>query len=155
MRHAQVDTKVPISQIGLGTWQFGSREWGYGSDYDEQEAHAIVRRALELGVTLFDTAELYGRGRSERILGRALREADADPDAIFLATKIFPALPIAPVVEQRALRRRERCGLFWLCGGRCVGKRVVFGRGSSGSRKLHPRGQSQAKAFVEHAALNS
>lgn len=110
MRHAQVDTKVPISQIGLGTWQFGSREWGYGSDYDEQEAHAIVRRALELGVTLFDTAELYGRGRSERILGRALREADADPDAIFLATKIFPALPIAPVVEQRALASASRLG---------------------------------------------
>lgn len=110
MRHAQVDTTVPVSQIGLGTWQFGSREWCYGSTYDSGEAAAIVKRALELGVTLFDTAEIYGGGRSERILGRALRDADADPSTIFLATKIFPALPISPVVEQRALASASRLG---------------------------------------------
>ena len=65
-------TATPISRIGLGTWQFGSREWGYGQAYAGQEAQAIVRRAVELGVTLFDTAEIYGFGRSERILGAAL-----------------------------------------------------------------------------------
>jgi Aldo/keto reductase family len=63
-----------LSRIGLGTWQFGSREWGYGTSYAGPEARAIVRRALELGVTLFDTAEIYGFGRSERILGQALGE---------------------------------------------------------------------------------
>ena len=97
-----------ISRIGLGTWQFGSREWGYGSAYASQEAHAIVRRALEQGVTLFDTAEIYGFGRSERILGQALGE---DRDSAFLATKIFPVLPVAPVVEQRAVASANRLGV--------------------------------------------
>jgi aryl-alcohol dehydrogenase-like predicted oxidoreductase len=96
-----------ISRIGLGAWQFGSAEWGYGRDYAGQEAHAIVRRALELGVTLFDTAEIYGFGRSERILGAAIGE---DRDSVFLATKIFPLLPIAPVVEQRAVASANRLG---------------------------------------------
>jgi aryl-alcohol dehydrogenase-like predicted oxidoreductase len=96
-----------ISRIGLGAWQFGSAEWGYGRDYAEQDAHAIVRRALELGVTLFDTAEIYGFGRSERILGAAIGE---DRDSVFLATKLFPLLPVAPVVEQRAVASANRLG---------------------------------------------
>ncbi len=96
-----------ISRIGLGAWQFGSAEWGYGRDYAAQEAHAIVRRALELGVTLFDTAEIYGFGRSERILGAAIGE---DRESAFLATKIFPLLPVAPVVEQRAVASANRLG---------------------------------------------
>lgn len=96
-----------VSRIGLGAWQFGSVEWGYGRDYAEQEAHVIVRRALELGVTLFDTAEIYGFGRSERILGAAIGE---DRDSVFLATKIFPLLPVAPVVEQRAVASANRLG---------------------------------------------
>ncbi|MGB6584193.1 MAG: aldo/keto reductase [Streptosporangiaceae bacterium] len=100
-------TATKISRIGLGTWQFGSREWGYGQSYAGQEAHAIVRRAVELGVTLFDTAEIYGFGRSERILGQAIGE---DRESIFLATKIFPLLPVAPVVEQRAVASANRLG---------------------------------------------
>jgi aryl-alcohol dehydrogenase-like predicted oxidoreductase len=96
-----------ISRIGLGAWQFGSAEWGYGRDYAAQEANAIVRRALELGVTLFDTAEIYGFGRSERILGAAIGE---DRESVFLATKIFPLLPVAPVVEQRAVASANRLG---------------------------------------------
>ncbi len=88
-----------MSAIGLGTWQFGSREWGYGTEYAEREAVAIVHRALDVGITLFDTAEIYAFGRSERILGRAL--AGRRDDA-FVATKIFPVLPVGPVVLQRA-----------------------------------------------------
>ena len=49
MRYLDVDTVKKISKIGLGTWQFGSTEWGYGDPYAEQEAYAIVRRAVELG----------------------------------------------------------------------------------------------------------
>ena len=97
-----------ISRIGLGAWQFGSREWGYGQSYAEQEARAIVRRAVELGVTLFDTAEIYGFGRSERILGEAIGE---DRESVFLATKLFPLLPVAPVVEQRAVASANRLGV--------------------------------------------
>ncbi len=108
MRYLDVGTSRKISKIGLGTWQFGSRDWGYGQQYADQGAHAIVRRALELGVTLFDTAEIYGFGRSERILGRALGE---DAASVFLATKIFPVLPVAPVVEQRAVASANRLGV--------------------------------------------
>jgi aryl-alcohol dehydrogenase-like predicted oxidoreductase len=108
MRFLSIGAEAQISRIGLGTWQFGSREWGYGSSYAEQEARTIVRRALELGVTLFDTAEIYGFGRSERILGQALGE---DRDSAFLATKLFPLLPVAPVVEQRAVASANRLGV--------------------------------------------
>jgi len=111
MRYRDIGTTRKISKIGLGTWQFGSREWGYGERYADQVAHAIVRRALELGVTLFDTAEIYGFGRSERILGRAL---GADRESVFLATKIFPLVPVAPVVEQRAVASANRLGVHRL-----------------------------------------
>ena len=107
MRYLATDTTKRISKIGLGTWQFGAKEWGYGDAYAAQEAHAIVRRALELGVTLFDTAEIYGFGRSERILGQALGE---DLPSVFVATKILPVLPLAPVVEQRAVASANRLG---------------------------------------------
>jgi len=107
MRYLDVNTTKRISKIGLGTWQFGSREWGYGEAYAGSEAKAIVRRALELGVTLFDTAEIYGFGRSERILGEALGD---DLESIFLATKILPVMPIAPVVEQRGVASASRIG---------------------------------------------
>src|SRR5260370_40919687 len=62
---------------------------------------------VELGGTLFDTAEIYGLGRSERILGQALGQ---DRESAFLATKIFPVLPVAPVVEQRGVASANRLG---------------------------------------------
>ena len=108
MRYLSNGTTKKISKIGLGTWQFGSREWGYGDAYAQQEARAITRRALELGVTLFDTAEIYGFGRSERILGQALGE---DAATVFVATKILPVLPVAPVVEQRGVASANRLGV--------------------------------------------
>jgi aryl-alcohol dehydrogenase-like predicted oxidoreductase len=112
MRYLSAGTATPLSVIGLGTWQFGSREWGYGRAYADQEAHAIVRRAVELGVTLFDTAEIYGFGRSERILGAALGDSlSQDRESAFLATKIFPLFPVAPVVEQRAVASANRLGV--------------------------------------------
>ncbi|MCW2963629.1 MAG: aldo/keto reductase [Actinomycetia bacterium] len=108
MRYLSLDLPKPVSKIGLGTWQFGSREWGYGDRYAKVEAARIVERALELGITLFDTAEIYGLGRSERILGRALQ---GHGDVPFVATKIFPVLPLAPVVEQRGVASAQRLGL--------------------------------------------
>ena len=98
---------VRVSAIGLGTWQFGSREWGYGADYDTRVAGTIVRRALELGVNLIDTAEIYGLGRSERIVGEAIR---GRRDSVFLATKLFPiGLPF--MTGWRARRSARRLGL--------------------------------------------
>jgi len=108
MRYLANDTVPQISKIGLGTWQFGSRDWGYGEPYASQVADSIVRRALELGVTLFDTAEIYGFGRSERILGRAL---GGSRESAFLATKILPIVPVPPVVEQRAVASADRLGV--------------------------------------------
>jgi aryl-alcohol dehydrogenase-like predicted oxidoreductase len=96
-----------LSAIGLGTWQFGSTEWGYGSEYAREEAGAIVRRALELGVNLIDTAEIYGMGRSERIVGEAIR---GRRDAVFLATKLFP-VGLSFQVAGRARGSAKRLGV--------------------------------------------
>jgi aryl-alcohol dehydrogenase-like predicted oxidoreductase len=108
VRYLEVDTGTKISKIGLGTWQFGSRQWGYGEPYAQRESRAIVARAIELGVTLFDTAEVYGLGRSERILGQAI---SGHRDQVFLATKILPVAPLPPVVQQRAVASANRLGV--------------------------------------------
>ena len=108
MKYLQVDTAKKVSKIGLGTWQFGASEWGYGEQYAQQEARAIVRRALNLGVTLFDTAEIYGSGRSERILGQALGD---DRRSVILSTKVFPIVPGAFVVRHRAMASAHRLGV--------------------------------------------
>ncbi len=80
-----------ISNIGLGTWKFGYPDTGDASRVDEPTAFKILDRAIELGVTHWDTANRYnnGSGNCERILGKWLR---ANPDQrrnIVLATKIF------------------------------------------------------------------
>ncbi len=108
MRYLELEGVPALSRIGLGTWQFGSREWGYGREYASAEAGRIVRRALELGITLIDTAEIYGFGRSERIVGAAL---GADRERVFLATKIFPLFPVAAVVRRRAAGSARRLGV--------------------------------------------
>lgn len=96
-----------MSVIGLGTWQFGSAEWGYGRDYNERTAGDIVRRALDLGINVIDTAEIYGLGRSEKIVGEAIR---GRRDAVFLATKMFPiGLPF--MTSGRARRSLRRLGV--------------------------------------------
>ena len=106
MRYAKVGG-ARMSVIGLGTWQFGSAEWGYGRDYDTRVAGDIVRRALELGINVIDTAEVYGLGRSEKIVGKAIA---GRRDAVFLATKIFPVgLPF--MTSGRAHRSLRRLGV--------------------------------------------
>jgi aryl-alcohol dehydrogenase-like predicted oxidoreductase len=104
MRYVEVNG-VTVSAIGVGCWQFGSKEWGYGDDYARRTAREIVNRALDLGVNLIDTAEIYGMGESERIVGRAIADRR---DQVFLATKLFPVLPIPPVVEWRAVESAGR-----------------------------------------------
>ncbi|WP_240189375.1 aldo/keto reductase [Nakamurella flavida] len=108
MRFLEIDGLGPVSRIGLGTWQFGSREWGYGDTYASGGAVDIVRRARQLGVTLFDTAEVYGLGKSERILGEAL---GADRDRVVVASKVFPVAPFPAVVRSRAKGSAERLQL--------------------------------------------
>jgi len=108
MKFLEVDGLGPVSRVGLGTWQFGSREWGYGEGYASGAAGDIVRRARELGVTLFDTAEVYGFGKSEKILGEAL---GADRDQVVVASKVFPVAPFPPVVRARGESSARRLQL--------------------------------------------
>ncbi|KMO77582.1 oxidoreductase [Mycolicibacterium chubuense] len=108
MKYIDVDGVGRVSRIGLGTWQFGSREWGYGDTYAAGAARDIVSRALALGVTLFDTAEVYGFGRSERILAEALGDQRAE---VAVASKVFPVAPFPAVVKQRARASAQRLQL--------------------------------------------
>ncbi|NTV09770.1 MAG: aldo/keto reductase [Zoogloea sp.] len=75
---------IKTSRIGLGTWAIGGWMWG-GSD--EAESIATIRAAVERGVTLIDTAPVYGFGRSEEIVGKALAEGGLR-DKVQIATKV-------------------------------------------------------------------
>jgi aryl-alcohol dehydrogenase-like predicted oxidoreductase len=108
MKYLDVDGVGQVSRIGLGTWQFGSREWGYGDAYASGAARDIVQRARALGVTLFDTAEIYGFGKSERILGEAL---GAERSKVAVASKIMPIAPFPAVVKQRERASAQRLQL--------------------------------------------
>lgn len=108
MKSLEINGLGRVGRIGLGTWQFGSREWGYGEGYASQTARGIVRRALELGVNFFDTAEIYGFGRSESILAEALGE---DRHQVLTASKLFPVAPFAPVIRRRAAGSARRLQL--------------------------------------------
>ncbi|MFJ3407681.1 aldo/keto reductase [Promicromonospora sp. NPDC090134] len=71
-----------VSAVGLGTWQLGA-DWG---EVSESDAHAVLEASLEAGVTFFDTADVYGDGRSEQVIGAFLKE---HPEAgITVATKM-------------------------------------------------------------------
>jgi aryl-alcohol dehydrogenase-like predicted oxidoreductase len=73
----------PVSEIGIGTWQLGGTEWG---DVTDQQALETLHAAADAGTTLFDTADIYGLGRSETLIGQFLR-ARPDRDRFFVATK--------------------------------------------------------------------
>ena len=75
-----------VSEIGLGCWQLGGADWG---DVSDEQAFAILRAAVENGTDLLDTADVYGIGRSETLIGQFLRDTKAK---VFIATKLgrFP-----------------------------------------------------------------
>src|SRR5712691_7976164 len=80
-------TVLQVSKISYGTWQFGG-DWGHVEREQWDEGKATVRKALELGINFFDTAQAYGFGLSERMLGEALwPELRSQRDKIMLATK--------------------------------------------------------------------
>ncbi|GAA3401221.1 aldo/keto reductase [Paenibacillus hodogayensis] len=84
-------TGLQVSSIGLGTWKIGLPETGDGARVGEAEAFALFDRALELGVTFWDTANRYnlGSGNSERVIGRWFKANAAHRRDIVLATKLF------------------------------------------------------------------
>jgi aryl-alcohol dehydrogenase-like predicted oxidoreductase len=79
-----------VAPLGIGAWAWGStRLWGYGKDYDRGDVGAAFRASMAAGVTLVDTAEMYGSGASERIVGEILRE-DGIQGRPVIATKFAP-----------------------------------------------------------------
>lgn len=78
----------PVNALGVGTWQWGDRFfWGYGQGYQEADLEQAFRASLADGVELFDTAEVYGLGRAERILGGYMQGMPHRP---LVVTKFFP-----------------------------------------------------------------
>lgn len=77
-----------VPAMGIGTWQWGDKLfWSYGSDYNVEQVRAAFHTAVEAGITFFDTAEIYGSGESERLIGQFLREVN---QPVQIATKYFP-----------------------------------------------------------------
>ena len=102
-------TGRPVSIIGLGTWQLGA-DWG---SVTEADALAVLRAAVESGVTFLDTADVYGDGRSERIIGQFL--ASETPAGITVATKMGRRVAQVPenytLANFRAWTDRSRANL--------------------------------------------
>ncbi len=81
-------TDIPVTPLGFGTWAWGdSLFWGYGKDYGEAELHQAFQAAVNKGITFFDTAEIYGWGKSEELLGKFVKEAQVSTQ---IATKYMP-----------------------------------------------------------------
>ena len=75
-------------EMGLGAWQWGDRLiWGYGQTHTDKDIREAFDISLSLGIRFIDTAEIYGSGYSERLLGRFLKETD---QPVLTATKLFP-----------------------------------------------------------------
>jgi aryl-alcohol dehydrogenase-like predicted oxidoreductase len=81
---------MEVPALGVGAWAWGSKNsWGYGKEYGRDDVAAAYKTSLEEGVTLLDTAEVYGNGLSERIIGELLRDTPSGPRPV-LATKFAP-----------------------------------------------------------------
>jgi len=94
-------TGLKVSRMCLGCMSYGmvKRQWFL----DEEEGRPFIRRALELGINFFDTANMYSNGASEEVLGRALRDF-AKREEVIVATKVY--FPMRPDVNGRGLSRK-------------------------------------------------
>jgi len=106
---------LTLPVLGLGCWAFGGGAYWGGTE--QSEVDAVVRRAFDLGVRYFDTAEVYNEGRSEAALGRALRALPRDQ--VVVGTKVSPAH-----VQPAVLPRRCEASLRRL-GTECIGLYMV------------------------------
>lgn len=111
-------TEVRIPELGVGTWAWGDQStWGMGT-YDSSLTEATIREAwdacIENGVTLFDTAEVYGKGESERIIGRLLKADAGRRKDLTIATKFMPLpwkLNVTGALVDAAKKSIERMGI--------------------------------------------
>jgi len=98
------NTGMKVSRICLGTMGFGDPKGMLKWALDEESSRPIIKRALDLGVNFFDTADMYSKGVSEEILGRAIKDY-ANRDDVVIATKVFAAWNDKP--NQRGLSRKH------------------------------------------------
>ena len=96
-------TGLKVSRLCLGAFAFGNPAWQRWV-LPEADARPVIRRAIELGINFFDTADMYSQGESEAILGRVLRE-HARRDDVVVCTKPFH--PTGPGVNERGLSRKH------------------------------------------------
>src|SRR5947207_5964793 len=94
-------TGLKVSRICLGCMSYGleERKWGL----NEEQGRPFIKRALDLGINFFDTANMYGNGRSEEVLGRALRDF-AKREEMVIASKVY--FPMRSDVNGRGLSRK-------------------------------------------------
>lgn len=97
-----------VSKIGLGTWQIGASEWGWNKGYGVDDVVRAIVRAHELGINFIDTAEIYGGGLSEEVVGRAVREFR---DEVVIATKVWPTHATYDGVLKACERSLKRLGV--------------------------------------------
>jgi aryl-alcohol dehydrogenase (NADP+) len=97
-------TGVRVSRICLGAMTYGSKRWREWV-LEEEESRPFLRRAIELGINFFDTADVYSHGVSEEILGRALKDFGPPRDCVVIATKVFS--PMGDDPNQRGLSRKH------------------------------------------------
>jgi aryl-alcohol dehydrogenase-like predicted oxidoreductase len=95
---------LKVSRICLGTMTYGSKRWREWV-LEEEEGRPFIRRALELGINFFDTADMYSVGVSEEILGRALKDFGPSRDRVVIATKLYN--PMGDDPNQRGLSRKH------------------------------------------------
>src|ERR1700674_3010696 len=95
---------VKVSRICLGTMTYGAKRWREWV-LEEEESRPFIRRAVELGINFFDTADMYSLGVSEEILGRALKAFGPSRDRVVIATKVFNAMGDDP--NQKGLSRKH------------------------------------------------
>src|SRR5580704_1981260 len=98
------NTGLKVSRICLGCMTYGSKKWRTWV-LEEQESLPFFRRALELGINFFDTADMYSDGVSEEILGRALAKFGPGRDRVVIATKVFQ--PMSDDPNDRGLSRKH------------------------------------------------
>ena len=85
-----LSNELDVAPLGVGAWAWGTtRLWGYGKEYGRQDVGEAFRASMASGVTFVDTAEIYGNGASERIVGELLREGGFDGTPV-IATKFAP-----------------------------------------------------------------
>jgi len=87
-----------VSELAFGAMTFGGTDglWGQVGRLGQSEADVLVKAALEAGINLFDTANIYANGRSEEILGQSLRNLGVDRDDVVIATKVHGAMGEGP-----------------------------------------------------------